>query len=115
MGDKSWSFANPATRKEEGVSLPLNLPLAIASDTYYEQLSIPMGPGDQLFIYTDGIIEAPSPDGEIFGMSKLKQVLDENINHALPEIKMAVLNRIYDHTQNILSHDDVTLISLEIR
>jgi hypothetical protein len=82
--------------------------------TLYGQLTIPMTPGDQLFVYTDGIIDAPNPEGECFGLARLKNVLDANTKTPLFELKSAVLRTLYQHTKKELTHDDITMIALEI-
>jgi len=92
----------------------MNIPLAIEPDTIYGQFTIPMTTGDQLFVYTDGIIDAPSPDGECFGLARLKDVLDANIETPLAELKSAVLKKLHQHTKSELIHDDITMIALEI-
>ena len=92
----------------------MNIPLAIAPDTLYGQLSIPLAPGDRLFVYTDGITEAPSPEGEVFGYARLKDALDANTKAPLSELKSVVLRAVHQHTEKALTHDDVTLIALEI-
>ena len=112
--DKSWSYARPPGRKGQSDGFPLNIPLAIDLDTHYGQLTIPMAPGDQLFVYTDGIIDAPNPEGESFGLARLKDVLDANAGAPLSELKSAVLKTLNQYTEKELTHDDVTLIALEI-
>ena len=112
--DKAWSYARLPIRKGQSDGSPLNIPLAIELDTHYAQLAIPMAPGDRLFVYTDGIIDAPNPEGESFGLMRLKDVLDENINVSHSELKSAVLRALNRYTKNDLSHDDVTMIVLEI-
>ncbi len=112
--DKAWSFAKPPGRKGLNNGPPMNIPLAVESDTLYGQLTIPMTPGDQLFVYTDGIIDAPSPEGECFGLARLKNVLDANTKTPLSELKSAVLRTLYQHTKKELTHDDITMIALEI-
>ena len=37
--------------------------------------TIPFGPGDTLFLYTDGLTELRSPDGDFFGEERLKALL----------------------------------------
>jgi len=113
-GDKVWSYARPPKRKGLGNGFPLNIPLAIDLDALYGQFTISMAPGDRLFVYTDGVIDAPSPDGEIFGLARLKDVLDANAEASLSELKSAVLKVLNQYTKKELSHDDVTLIALEI-
>ena len=112
--DKAWSFAKPPGHKGLGNGPPMNIPLAVESDTLYGQLEIPMMIGDKLFVYTDGIIDAPSPEGECFGLARLKNVLDANTKTPLYELKSAVLKTLYQHTKKELTHDDITMIALEI-
>jgi len=73
-----------------------------------------MAPGDRLFVYTDGVIDTPNPDGESFGLGRLKDVLDANMKGSLSELKSAVLKTLNQYTERGLSHDDVTLIALVI-
>ena len=113
-GDKAWSFAKPPSRKGLSDGPLMNIPLAIDSDTLYGQLTIPMASGDLLFVYTDGIIDAPSPGGESFGLSRLKDVLDGNMRTPPSELKSAVLKTLHQYTEKELNHDDVTLIVLKI-
>jgi sigma-B regulation protein RsbU (phosphoserine phosphatase) len=114
MGDSAWSFARPSNRKDKSVGFPVNIPLAIESDTLYEQFAISMAPGDRLFVYTDGIIDTPSPEGENFGLARLKDILDANPKASLSELKSVVLKTLHEYTQRKLTHDDITLIALEI-
>ena len=114
VGDKAWSYARPPERKGQSDGFPQNIPLAVDLDTHYGQLSIPMAPGDQLFVYTDGIIDTPNDAGQRFGKDRLKQILDANASAPLPAIKSAVLNSLNQYAHTELYHDDVTLIALEI-
>jgi len=111
---KTWSYARPPGRKGQSDGFPLNIPLSVDLDTLYGQLTISMIPGDRLFVYTDGIIDAPNPEGESFGLARLKDVLDVNIGAPLSELKSAVLKTLHQHTEQELTHDDITLIAMEI-
>jgi len=112
--DKAWSYAKPPGRKGQSDGFPLNIPLAIDLDTLYGQITISMAPGDRLFVYTDGIIDTPSPAGESFGLVRLKDALDANTGVPLSELKSAVLKTLHQYSGKELTHDDVTLIALEI-
>ena len=52
-----------------------SLPLGIDPDTTYENSVSVLSPGDRVLFYTDGITEARSPGGELFGMGRLDTVL----------------------------------------
>ena len=112
--DKAWSYARPPGRKGQSDGFPLNIPLAVDLDALYGQITISMAPKDRLFVYTDGIIDAPNPDGESFGLARLKDALDANSGAPLSELKSAVLKTLHQHTEQELTHDDVTLIAMEI-
>ena len=112
--DRIWSYARPPGRKGQSDGFPLNIPLAIDLDTLYSQITISMTPGDRLFAYTDGVIDAPNPQGESFGLVRLKDALDANSEAPLSELKSAVLKTLNQYVQKELNHDDITMIALEI-
>ena len=113
-GDNVWSYARPPKREGQSDGFPLNLPLSVDLDTLYGQLTISMAPGDRLFVYTDGVIDAPSPEGGSFGLVRLKEALDANADASLSELKSAVLRTLHEFTEKELTHDDITLIAMEI-
>ncbi len=92
----------------------MNIPLAVEQDARYEEVTISITPGDRLFVYTDGIIDTPDSAGEMFGLTRLKQVLDNAAAAPLPQIKSAVINSLNQYARTEIYHDDVTLIALEI-
>ena len=112
--DRIWSYARPPGRKGQSDGFPLNIPLAVDLDTSYSQISISMTTGDRIFAYTDGIIDAPNPKGESFGLDRLKDTLDANIGATLFELKSAILKTLHEFTEKEQTHDDVTLIAMEI-
>lgn len=112
--DETWSFATPPDRKFPADRIPMNLPFDIFPDTEYRQFALPLEPGDRLFVYTDGITEAFNPEGEMFGKDRLKNILDQNRSSPLSGLKSAVLRALHQYTRSGSSHDDITLIALEI-
>ncbi len=112
--DKVWSYARPPGRKGQSDGSPLNIPLAIDLDTLFSQITISMTPGDRLFAYTDGIIDAPNPGGESFGLTRLKDALDANADASLSELKAVVVKTMHEFAETEQTHDDVTLIAMEI-
>ena len=112
--DTEWTFAKPPDRKGLDNAFPMNIPLAVEPNTLYGQFTIPMKTGDQLFVYTDGVIDAPNPKGESFGLARLKDALDANTGAPLSELKSAVLKRLQEFTEKEPAHDDITMIAMEI-
>ena len=48
-----------------------NSPIGVLPDEVYVEVCVPIGPGDSLLIYSDGITEACNPSGEQFGQERL--------------------------------------------
>lgn len=73
-------------------------------------------PGDRVLFYTDGVIEARSPEGEFFGVDQLVDLLTRNLAGGLPtpETMRRVVRALLTHQQGQLT-DDATLLLLEWR
>lgn len=91
-----------------------NLPLGIMTQVRYDQWCVQMHPGDRLFLYTDGVVEAPDADGVLFGQQRLIETLDASDGDSLATAKHAVLDAVRGHTGGSMSHDDVTLMAIEV-
>jgi serine phosphatase RsbU (regulator of sigma subunit) len=67
-------------------------------------------PGDCLFAFTDGLVEARSPAGEAFGAGRLRDALRANTTGAA-EVVRRVLAALHAFTGEAEPHDDVTLLA----
>lgn len=79
---------------------------------YGEQV-LHMKVGDCLFLYTDGVTEAPSPEGEMFGEESLYELFSENIEKPSMDIVHTILGTIYEHTGYSSLQDDITMICIK--
>ncbi len=86
-----------------------------------EQRSFPVGlehlePGDRVLFYTDGVIEARSPEGEFYGIERLVDLISRHLAGGLPtpETMRRVVHALLAHQQGQLT-DDATLLLLEWR
>lgn len=112
--EKVWSVATPDESSDKGHGSPADIVLAIVPDATYSQQTMSAASGDRLFVYTDGVTEAPSAAGQLFGLDRLREVLDANARAPLPQLKSAVIHALRQHTGGALTHDDVTLIAMEV-
>ena len=78
----------------------------------HEQLE----PGDMILLYTDGVVEARSPDGEFFGVERLAELVRIQLAGGLdaPETMRRVVRELLTHHADQLT-DDATLLMLEWR
>ncbi len=95
-----------------------DLPLGIFSDTVYSNRTLKLAPGDLLVIATDGLSEASSPSGELFGYERLTQVVERVAARSAEEIGCALLNSVHrfhadSSGQMLPQEDDQTLLVIK--
>jgi len=90
-------------------------PLGAFSNSAYDQETRAIEPGDRLFLYTDGLIEATDREGQPFGRARLRAALEAAGAATVRGIKAAVLSAVRVHTRGLLVHDDVTFMVIEPR
>lgn len=91
-----------------------NLPLGITRGVEYDQETIQLYSGDNVFIYTDGVIESENSDAELFGHDRLLEVL-ESAGNDPAEIKNALSAALTAHEAGMSDHDDTSYIAIKIR
>ncbi len=60
-----------------------NLPIGVLLEENYLELSLDIGQGDSLLVFSDGITEACSPQGEEFGIERLSDLVEAGSKAAL--------------------------------
>lgn len=70
-------------------------------------------PGDLVVLYSDGVVEARSPDGAFFGEQRLVDLIVRHLSAGLPapEMLRRIIRALLAHQQGQLS-DDATLLVL---
>ncbi|MGA9570789.1 MAG: SpoIIE family protein phosphatase [Candidatus Acidiferrales bacterium] len=84
----------------------------------YAALQLPVGPGDKAVLYTDGILEASNPLGEMFGEDRFKHWLESNHLPGAERLADSVLDELSrwsGHPRGEGQQDDITLLSIEFR
>ncbi len=100
-----------AAREIEELRMPDHrLPLGALSFGGHTVLEVVLGSDDLLLAYSDGVVDARSPDGEFFGEDRLNAALLEG-----PEEPQAAINWVLEtlegFTEGHVPYDDVTLVA----
>jgi serine phosphatase RsbU (regulator of sigma subunit) len=86
------------------------LPLGIRYDADYSEGRTQLQPSDVLVIYSDGVSEAVSPQGEEFGTERLYQVVSQNLKASAAGIRDRIEAALTKWAQGTPAADDITLV-----
>ena len=91
------------------------LPLAVRSDTEYEELSVTCRPGDIFLFYSDGVPEATDRTRAILGFEGLLRACTAAPQERAAPLLDQITQALSRHTGNRDQQDDLTLLVLRIR
>ena len=91
------------------------VPIGLFDGAVYETGTRTLAPGDLLALFTDGVSEAPAPDGEEFGAARLAELLHAHRARPLDQVIQTVLDALLAWTGPAEAHDDVTLVLARVQ
>ena len=78
----------------------------------YEQSELQLGSGDELLMFTDGLVEACNRDEELFGEENLIRIARENPGSSAPDLMASLIRAASQHCGEHFQ-DDASLIVLK--
>jgi len=90
------------------------LPLGVAPGVTFADSVQQLHSGDQLIFYTDGIVEAANPEGQLFGTERLDVLLGSCTDEPA-DVVAAVLRDLELHTAGQPASDDRTLVVARVQ
>ena len=91
------------------------VPIGLFEGLSYKTATQTLAPGDLLALFTDGVTEAPAPDGEQFGAARLADVLRTHRERPLEAMLQTVLDELLHWTGTGEAHDDVTIVLARVQ
>jgi sigma-B regulation protein RsbU (phosphoserine phosphatase) len=79
-----------------------------------EEETIPLGAGDVIVLYTDGITEAMNLESDLFGDSRLSRIVEEHGHLESAELRERILREIEAFVGEADQHDDMTMVLLKV-
>jgi phosphoserine phosphatase RsbU/P len=87
-------------------------PLGMIDDCDYKLVKFHAKAGDKLFIYSDGVTEAPGKDEELFSEERLMQIITDNMEKSNEDLLAIIVSELEAFSDEF--RDDVSMIILEI-
>jgi sigma-B regulation protein RsbU (phosphoserine phosphatase) len=93
----------------------VGFPLGIFEEATYDEWGVTLEVGDILVFHSDGIAETANNEGQFFGTTRLKKLIEQHHERTAAEIADLVLRDVDWFTQNAPLSDDRTLVVLKVK
>ncbi len=119
-GDGARDTGEPGGGRRVQVQVPDGLVLGLKIDDgerferLLEEVTLPLGTGDVVLLFTDGVTEAMNAAGEPFGEERLAALVGEHGDLPFEELRERILREIRAFVGDIGLQDDLTLVLLKV-
>jgi len=76
-------------------------------------LEKPFPVASRLVLYSDGLVEAVSPDGEPFGYERLQEIVGDTADQSSTDLTAMILDALAKHADGTPAADDLTVLIVE--
>jgi sigma-B regulation protein RsbU (phosphoserine phosphatase) len=87
-----------------------SLPLGLEENTKYKTESLVLEPGDQLFMFTDGFVDAVNSEGLRFGDERLQDIVNQFRTYPSQQFVHELIKSIDDFADGEPQFDDLTAL-----
>ncbi|HSH19071.1 MAG TPA: SpoIIE family protein phosphatase [Draconibacterium sp.] len=94
------------------VEMTNGLALGVMDDFTFESKKVGLKKGEQLLLYTDGVIEAFNSEETAYGEEKYEKFLNNNLNLPIETVIKNSFTDVYDFVDGAPQSDDITLLGL---
>ncbi len=90
-------------------------PLGIFEDVTYDEWGVTLEPGNILVFHSDGIAESTNSEGQFFGITRLRGLIEKHHELTAAELADRILSEVDWFTQGAPLFDDRTLVVMKVR
>jgi sigma-B regulation protein RsbU (phosphoserine phosphatase) len=87
-------------------------PLGVRDNSAYQTGRLTLAPGEEIYLYTDGVTEAANRNDEFFAEERLEAVLRDVAGHPASAIIKAVADAIQSFADGAPQSDDITALAI---
>lgn len=81
----------------------------------YKEQSAVLEPGDEIFLYTDGVVEAMNAEKQLYGESRLEECINRHIGEDARSICLSIKQDVDVFYAGAPQFDDITELSLQFK
>ncbi|MGH9463955.1 MAG: PP2C family protein-serine/threonine phosphatase, partial [Vicinamibacteria bacterium] len=78
------------------------------------QESLPLQSGDLFLFFTDGLSEAMNSRSELYGESRLRELLEQHHHLPLENLMERIVDEVVTFAEGVGQHDDMTMVLLRV-
>lgn len=97
------------------VEMTNGLALGVIDDFIFGSKKIQLKKGDQLLLYTDGVVEAFNPEETAYGEEKFENFLSKSLNLPVETIIKKLFAELIDFAGGAPQSDDITLLGITFK
>ncbi len=91
------------------------LPIGLFNNATYDELTLHARKGDVFLFFSDGILDATSSKGDMFGRRHLEEIVQSKCNHSAEEVVDAIFTAVSDHAEGVEAFDDQTIVAIKVK
>jgi phosphoserine phosphatase RsbU/P len=93
----------------------VGLPIGLFPQAEYDAVTLQAEPGDAFIFFSDGILDATSSKGEMFGRERLEKVADQNLKLNAEALVDKLFSAVSRHAEGVDPFDDQTIVVLKVK
>jgi sigma-B regulation protein RsbU (phosphoserine phosphatase) len=91
------------------------LPIGLFSNATYDELNLRGRPGDVFLFFSDGIIDATSSAGDLFGRPRLEAIVRDNAHRSAEGLVDIIFTAVSGHAEGVEAFDDQTIVAIKVK
>jgi sigma-B regulation protein RsbU (phosphoserine phosphatase) len=92
-----------------------SFPVGLVPEAEYTAVCLKLEPGDTMVLFSDGVTEAMDPAEELYGVPRLRELLNGKLECPLEDLQKCVLESVETFTRGASQADDLTLLIVRYR
>jgi serine phosphatase RsbU (regulator of sigma subunit) len=88
----------------------VGVPIGVMDAFPYDVTSRTIAPGESCVIYTDGVSEAMNPAGELYGIDRLRELMQASVGGQADSLGKVILGDVRKFANGRAQNDDITIM-----